>query len=200
MKKKRPYYGVGILDADYPVAGKSGKCPYYYRWMNLLSRCYSPAYLKTHPSYVGCHICDEWLRFSNFKNWMQKQDWEGKQLDKDILGDGKLYSPDTCVFVSSALNKFMLSREAGRGSCLLGVSKESGSYVTYIRKNGKSVYLGFSHDELTAHKLWQKEKSEIATAIVLDNPSLPEALKGALLQRAEKLKEDMLWDRITLRF
>lgn len=30
-------------------------------------------------------MADEWNTFSNFKNWMEKQNWEDKQLDKDII-------------------------------------------------------------------------------------------------------------------
>jgi len=36
---------------------------------------------------------------------MERQDWEGKHLDKDILIPGnKIYSPDRCIFVSSLIN------------------------------------------------------------------------------------------------
>jgi hypothetical protein len=39
---------------------------------------------------------------------METQDWVGKQIDKDLLLSGnKCYSPDTCVFISPQLNKFL---------------------------------------------------------------------------------------------
>lgn len=92
-------YGVGVDDLDYPKKkllpnGKYSFCPYYQRWRGMIRRCYSKAQLGKNPNYEGCTVCDEWLTFSNFKSWMEKQDWEGKELDKDLLVRGnKVYSP-----------------------------------------------------------------------------------------------------------
>lgn len=106
---KKLIYGVGVNDSDYKVnptvKGKRVKCPFYMKWRNMIARCYSSAYHKIKPSYKGCVVCSEWLSFSNFKSWMIKQDWKGKQLDKDIVKLGnKEYSPSTCVFVSNSVN------------------------------------------------------------------------------------------------
>ena len=113
--------GVGINDADYKVELKrvvgrvNGKpireidwiCPFYYKWRNMLVRGYSRKLKDRHKTYEECYVCEEWLRFSNFKAWMEQQDWEGKQLDKDLLVIGnKLYSPSTCCFVSRQVNSF----------------------------------------------------------------------------------------------
>ena len=107
-------YGVGTNDAGYAiqvmesVRGANGKpkqriiwfCPFYRRWVHMLERCYSERYQEKKPTYIGCTVCEEWLRFSNFKSWMETQDWEGKHLDKDLLVEGnKIYSPDTCILV-----------------------------------------------------------------------------------------------------
>ena len=112
VKPKRLVYGVGINDADYVVQkwetigyvnGKQKQkliwiCPYYSAWKSMLKRCYSSKYQDKRPTYKGCSVSDEWLTFSVFKVWMEKQDWEGKQLDKDLLFEGnKIYSADTCV-------------------------------------------------------------------------------------------------------
>lgn len=105
-------YGVGINDADYPVnktTGSFGKrittwrCPYYQRWVNMLERVYD----GDREAYRGVTVCEEWLIFTNFKGWMQTQDWSGKELDKDLLG-GNLYSPETCVFLDKKLNMLLI--------------------------------------------------------------------------------------------
>ena len=88
MDKK--YLGVGIMDADYPVQpllpnGKRDRCPYYATWTNLLSRCFSEVKKLIHPTYKDVACCEEWLTFSNFKSWMEQQDWKNKCLDKDLL-------------------------------------------------------------------------------------------------------------------
>ncbi len=115
MLKGTLIYGVGINDADYPVNVTTGegkkrqiqwRCPYYQKWVNMLDRCYG----KTHrPSYRDTEVCKDWHRFSNFLNWMQSQDWLGKELDKDLCVTGNLYSPDTCVFLDKKVNMLLLA-------------------------------------------------------------------------------------------
>src|SRR5699024_1036564 len=101
MKPKKLTYGVGVNDAGYAVAkyetivvdGKKKKkqvwkCPFYRAWECMLIRCYTVKYQERKPSYKGCVVSDEWKTFSNFKNWMRKQNWEGLCLDKDLLFEG----------------------------------------------------------------------------------------------------------------
>ena len=140
MKKKKLVYDVGLNDADYKVQefttvvdenGKEGRklawmCPFYRKWTEMLKRCYSPIYQERHPTYIGCSTCRDWLVFSNFKMWMETQDWEGKELDKDILFPGnKVYGPATCVFVDKRVNTFSTECNASRGKYLIGVSWDS---------------------------------------------------------------------------
>jgi len=90
--KDRLVCGVGINDADYPtrryktVNGKSKlvwTCPFWRKWKDMISRCYSERELEKYPTYKGCSVCEDWLYFSRFKAWMEKQAWEGLVLDKD---------------------------------------------------------------------------------------------------------------------
>lgn len=97
--------GVGVNDADYIISpivnGVQVRCPFYNRWKDMIYRCYSEVSQKGNPTYKACTVCDEWLLFSNFKKWMEKQDWKGKQIDKDIKVKGnKEYGPDTCLLVT----------------------------------------------------------------------------------------------------
>ena len=121
MKTRKLVCGVGNNDSDYVVTkfetivvnGKLKQkliwvCPYYRVWKGMLERCYSIKYQESQPTYIGCSVTDEWLTFSAFKNWMEKQNFEGMQLDKDLLIEGnKVYSPETCVFVSGMVNNFI---------------------------------------------------------------------------------------------
>lgn len=139
-------HGVGINDADYQVQiyekvtledGTIYKrnvwcCPFYRKWRSMLERCYSDKWLAKYPSYVGCYVCNEWKYFSNFKSWMETQKWEGKQLDKDLLVRGnKVYSPDTCCFITQALNKFMTEVQRKESDYPTGVTKASGRSKRY---------------------------------------------------------------------
>jgi len=129
----------------------------------MIRRCYDEEHKKKAISYNGCEVCEEWLTFSNFKAWMEKQDWEGKNLDKDLLGDGKLYSPVTCCFLTSRVNNFIVLREDYRGNLPIGVIKVGNRYKSQIRnENGGNKYLGSFGCPTAAHMAWRKEKHAIA--------------------------------------
>jgi len=164
-KKTRLVQGVGINDADYAVAprvnGVRGpKCPFYVIWEGMLKRCYSEKYQKLKPTYIGCTITSEWLIFSNFKLWMMNQDWEGKELDKDILiQHNKLYSPSTCIFVSRAINKLIDEKKSRRGKFKIGVrSLGKGRYTARCGIYGKNKYLGAFNSEIEAHEAYKAAK------------------------------------------
>jgi len=96
-------YGVGYLGE---IRTSKGNEKPYKIWNSMLQRCYSPKKLKTSPSYIGCSVCDEWLNFTNFLKWYKANYLEGMELDKDSLIEGnKIYSPNTCKFISSFENK-----------------------------------------------------------------------------------------------
>ena len=120
-------YDVGVNDADYAVqknvGGRTIRCPYYRAWSNMLKRSYSPSQLVDAPTYADCTVATEWLVFSNFKAWMEKQDWKGKQLDKDVLWPGnKMYGPDTCCFVDSSVNCAVAYKQTNTTTHYPGVS------------------------------------------------------------------------------
>lgn len=180
MKSRKLVFGVGINDADYVVERKetievNGKrkqkrvwmCPYYRAWTKMLERCYSAKLQESRPTYKGCSVSEEWLRFSAFKAWMETQDWEGKQLDKDLLFErNKVYSPETCVFVTQTVNKFTTDSGAARGEWKIGVSwqKAAGKFVSTCSNpfTKKSEYLGLFTCEQEAHNAWRKRKLELA--------------------------------------
>lgn len=175
-KKTKLTHGSGINDADYvtqkceTVNGKKKQvwiCPFYRAWRDMLKRCYNPKYQERRPTYIDCSVCEEWLTFSNFRAWMEKQVWQDKELDKDILTPGnKIYSPDTCVFVTRQLNSFLIDRAAGRGPFLIGVcwDKRDNKFQSKCCNpfTGKQECLGYFSDEQEAHQAWRKRKHKHA--------------------------------------
>ncbi len=170
-KTKRVLFGIATNDADYSfksrLNGKTLWCPFYICWTNMLGRCYSQSRQARMPTYIGVTVCQEWLTFSNFKSWMEKQDWQGKEIDKDILASGnKFYSPNTCVFVDKKTNYFTLDSKASRGRYLLGVSifKRDGNFRSQCSNpfTKKNEHLGYFDDEFSAHLAWKKRKHELA--------------------------------------
>ena len=196
--EKRKVQGVGINDADYKVAlsktvqGKSKQywvCPYYRRWKDMLKRCYSKTFHKSRPTYTDVVVCKEWQTFSNFREWMVRQDWEGKQLDKDIFGDGKVYNPESCIFISLSLNVFVewttSKRSLPRGVCWC---KDKLKYKSYGRENGKTKYLGQSADISECQLMWRDHK------ISLINKMLMEIQDNNEIKAINKYKTSLLED------
>jgi len=133
----------------------------------MLNRCYSEATQRKNPTYVGCYVCEEWLTFSNFKSWMEKQNWEGKELDKDILVKGnKVYSPETCIFIDASVNSFVSDNGVRHGNTLVGASYNKAARKFMVRCHNvfekKCEYLGYFEDERMAHLVWKKRKHELA--------------------------------------
>ena len=177
--KFKKIFGIGINNSPDPVYryetvnGKQKivwKCPYYVVWHSMLGRCYSEPYLKTRPTYRGCSVCPEWVYFMTFKAWMMTQDFEGKQLDKDILfEDNKVYSPETCRFVDRDLNMFLTDSGAARGEWPIGVYwyKASSKFVAKCCNpfTKKQEHLGYFTCPKEAHEAWRKRKHELACAL-----------------------------------
>lgn len=152
LANRKPILGVGINDAEYKVhytdsTGKGWKCPYYATWMNILTRCFSPASLKERSTYSATTLEESWKYFSNFRDWMEQQNWEGKCLDKDLISWGnKHYGPDTCLFISKELNNLLCLHGNARGDLPIGVTRNITNGLVRYRARckwyGKSQQLG----------------------------------------------------------
>lgn len=183
-------YGIGINDADYLtnpiVEGKTKKCKVYQTWAGMLERCYSEKSIQKYPTYMGCSVDKEWHSFMSFRDWMLKQDYESKQLDKDLLVPGnKVYSKDTCIFITSALNSFMLESTAARGSLPLGVSFTGNKFMARCNNpfTKNRTYLGSFVTPEEAHLAWKSYKHELALkyAELETDPRIINALKTRYL-------------------
>lgn len=179
-------YGVGVNDIQV-------RDDAYFTWVNMLSRCYDPKYLAKKPSYIGCAVAPEWLQFSNFREWMLRQPWQGNHLDKDILFPGnKMYSPETCVFVDRKTNNLLTDGARRRGEHPLGVTyhKRRKSFMAGIKRDSKSVHLGYFSNPMDAHGAWQREKAKIIRENAAHQGDWRIAV--ALFGRAKQLDNDRL--------
>lgn len=97
------FYGVGKYKSN--INKQTTKA--YQDWYNMLMRCYCPKELKRKSSYKNTTVCDSWHNFQNFAKWHEENYKFGLHLDKDIKQVGvinKVYSPETCIFVTQSEN------------------------------------------------------------------------------------------------
>lgn len=179
-------YGVGINDAEYQVnttREKNSKreivwrCPYYQKWVNMLERAYGPQ----RPTYKDVKVCPEWKSFTSFKSWMQTQDWEGKELDKDLRGDGKLYSPEFCAFVSKKVNMFIHFKvpELYRGYWQISVRFPNKTRKKFRRKSREGVFKEYYEGKKLALSMLSEE-------------DCPKDIRKAVSQKLDKFYEENL--------
>lgn len=229
--KKKLVQGIGYNDANYAVHkfqymgfenGKSKtkriwSCPFYVKWAGLMERCNPVKQATILHTYLGVTVCEDWKTFSKFKSWMQEQQWEGLQLDKDILIQGnKIYSPETCVFVPSYINSLLTQSDKARGEYPLGVTRDriapdmknylKNSYRASIKKvdsNKRQMkFLGLFASPEEAHKAWQLAKVERILDHIeryrLEDCYLS-IVEEALLVRVNQLKSDIENNRETFK-
>lgn len=195
-------HGWGINDAPYTVevkrietVGNARKmhydfvCPLYRRWKEMLRRCLSVSHQAKHPTYAGVRVCDEWQSFSVFREWMVAQPWEGNEIDKDILGDGTLYSPESCCFVPKEVNLFLTNCRPVQDQ-LLGASfdKVNRKYRAQGLRGGKRYTIGVFDSQEQAHLAWFKYKLSALDALLERNPMSVE-IQNALRQKTMALKQ-----------
>ncbi len=116
---------------------------------------------------------------------METQDWEGKELDKDVLVAGnKLYSPDTCAFITRKTNSFFIKFSSCRLSNMTGSTKfyKNGYFRGQCSNpiTNKQEKLGKFKTKEEAHLAWRKRKQEIALLLISyeSDPRIVDALKN----------------------
>jgi len=146
--------GVGYNDIPYSAIEHKYT---YVKWKGMIKRCYNAKFQEANPHYIGCSVSKEWLTFSKFKEWFDKQHHRvDVQLDKDIIKlDNKVYSPDTCCLVSERLNKLMI---VSSRDMLAGVVKHQNKFMSQITIDGANKYLGVYTTEEEAHEVFKVAK------------------------------------------
>lgn len=144
---------------------RGGSNEYFYRkWVDMIRRCHDPNYIMRNKNYCKVTICKEWKYFSNFKAWMETQDWQGKQLDKDLLGAGTLYSPETCCFIYKSTNVFIVEGESSENNLMIGVTRHRDKFQATCSPSGTNLpdYIGLFQTEEEAHLAWLSRKIELS--------------------------------------
>ena len=130
-------WNTPTLDSD----GKQLKM--YTQWAAMMLRS------RFQPYAENVVIDDRFKSYDLFIDWaMNQKGWmhieeSGRvwALDKDIVGDGSIYSPEVCVFVPAVINNFNIkSLDHSLPRCVS--QTPSGKYTSRIRVFGKRENLG----------------------------------------------------------
>ena len=110
----------------------------------------------------------------------------GKVLDKDIIGDGSIYSPETCCFVSERVNNFLVGSKIKK-DLPLGVTWEDDrkKYKAEIAWNRKSNRLGNFNNMWEAHLVYCKKKLELSH-LVIEQEQVEDYIATALIAKLQK--------------
>ena len=148
-------FDVGYLGENWQE-GKANSEPHKL-WRAMLQRVFGK-YANT-TSYLNVSVCDKFLNFSEFEQWVlsykyYRKDWE---LDKDLLsGSEKIYSETTCCFIPQEINLAIVKKS--QGNYLKGVRPSLDKYYASCHRGGGKEYLGRFDTELEAFHAYKQAK------------------------------------------
>ena len=138
----------------------------YLRWHDMMHRCYNDKFHERQSQYKECSVCEEWLNYSNFKVWYDKNKYGEIQLDldKDILfKENKIYDPAHVVFVPHEINTLFIARDKCRGDLPIGVhfDNSKNKYRAEVSFMGKNIKLGTLNNPEEAFKRYKVYKEDL---------------------------------------
>jgi hypothetical protein len=176
---------------------RSRDCPFYGTWTHMLGRR-----LNRTGERKTVTVCEEWKFFSAFIAWAEAEtkDWEGKDLDKDILIPGnKDYSPDACLAVKHQINNLKLidpRKYLDDHPYPQGVARRRNKgpdkYAARIGRYGKQEHLATFSTVEAASSAYCKAKSEYLRELAEKQEPI---LKEALLRWADIYELEIVYLR-----
>lgn len=186
-KSKRKKRIFGYNDIGCNENGKESRA--YVHWKSMMLRCYSEKSLNRLPTYRECYVCNEWLTFSNFKKWFDKNYIEGYSLDKDIIIKGnKIYSPETCCFVPVAINNIVIKRKKYRGTLPIGVGRSKNRFRSFIHNRHLGVF-DTPGEAFLAYKKAKEEEIVYKATYYFKNGMISERVYNALINHKVEITD-----------
>lgn len=129
-------FGVGILGRKLSQDDKEA----YNLWKSMLTRTQQKG---KYPAYTDVIVSEDFLKFPLFKEWFDKNkpNFADYDLDKDLLGNGKIYSPTTCCILPREINIAIAKKSAG-STGYRGVRKSIDKFYSSVRRGDDKSYLG----------------------------------------------------------
>lgn len=194
---KKLLCGIGLNDTDEPVCGTDEEgnrwwCPYYSCWYNMLRRVSGKYDTFRNESYKKVTATDDFLLFSKYKPWMKDQPWQGNTLDKDILGDGTLYSFETCCFIPNDVNVFLTGLHTTTERAY-GVTfkPKTGNYLARVYYKNQHYTVGTFGNKYSARAAYVKKKLEFFDEVITDH-KLPDHISQAVINKYQKAYDEAI--------
>lgn len=117
---KNPYYpaiyGAGCIGTKYHARIGNKILKEYATWKNMLYRCYSEKYEEQYGTHNNATVCEEWLCYENFYDWVHEQSNVEKFLNgsnwilnrKIIDKNNEVYSPEYCCLVPQNVDRLFM--------------------------------------------------------------------------------------------
>lgn len=126
----------------YKEDGAWHMCPIYLIWVTMKDRC-TNLKLST--------MCPEWQSYDVWRDWAEVQVGYSSvcasgrlyELDKDLIGDRRHYSPETCCFLPRAINAFLSVRRIHGGRLPIGVTMMPDGRCSPYRARINGKLLGY---------------------------------------------------------
>ena len=109
-------YGVGCIGTKYHARTSRKIFKEYATWKNMLYRCYSEKYEEQYGTHNNATVCEEWLCYENFYDWVHEQSNARKFLSgnnwilnrKIVDKHNEIYSPEYCFLVPQNVNRLFI--------------------------------------------------------------------------------------------
>lgn len=147
----------------------------YNFWRRMLDRTYNLKSLvkERNSGYLYTTVSQDFKCLQNFLDWTIGQPyWEeaDAELDKDLLGDGSLYSSETCCFLPRRVNFFIsdyYSKKKSnlpKGVTMIAPRTENSKqgYVARCHSGDERTYLGYFDTPEEAFLVYKETKEKVA--------------------------------------
>lgn len=172
------------------IDGKKVVRKEYNQWAGMINRAKGQKYYEDVQLSELFKSYDLWCGWAKEQKGFLNTEYNGKiwSIDKDILGDGTIYSEDVCVFVPTEINN--LVKGSGKTNLPTGVISDGGNKSNPF--TAKLNYLGVSfnggvYDSVErAHKVYLRFRKEMVKDIMeIYGDSVDERVYAKLLETCE---------------
>lgn len=168
----KSYYNVGYL-GDYKGKGNICSRKAFSVWRSMMERCYSES-SKKYKTYGlnGVIVCNNWHCYTNFEDWYDSHYYEIDNeimcIDKDIISNNKIYSPETCIIIPEKINEMFVGiHKIYKNDLPNGISlTKNNKYRTRIKENKKEIFLGIFDNVNNAILAYKKEKLRYMISVI----------------------------------